>query len=121
MRIEACFDSHVHWPSAGEFFQRLRLAHLQSPEEIKNVKSTPQHKRGEWLLGFGWDDTRWPRKPHRTLLDQWYPEGPVALLRCDGHALWVNTEVLKRAGLWDDSARIVAGGRITEIKTGQGH
>ena len=119
MRIEACFDSHVHWPFAGEFYQRLRLGHLLAPEEIKAVKTTPQHKREEWLLGFGWDDNRWAQKPHRKILDEWYPEGPVALSRCDGHALWVNTEALKRAGLWDDSTMTVTGGRIERDTDGK--
>jgi len=95
----------------------LRLDHLQAPGDIKQTKSSPQHKRDDWLLGFGWDDNKWKERPTREILDAWYPDGPVALSRCDAHALWVNTEALKRAGLWDSTTEI-SGGRIE--RDGQG-
>jgi len=97
MRIEACYDSHLHWPALGEFAQRLSLRELKSPSEVCELKPEPHHFRGEWLIGFGYDDNRWSEKPHRRILDQWIPEKPVALTRCDGHALWLNTEALRRA------------------------
>jgi predicted amidohydrolase YtcJ len=119
VRIEACFDSHVHWPFTGELAQRLRLGHLVGPDAIRDFHTQPQHLRGEWLLGFGWDDTKWSTKPHRTVLDEWFPNGPVALSRCDGHALWVNTEALKRAGLWDNPELVIPGGRIERDTSGR--
>lgn len=118
MRIDACFDSHVHWPAVGEFSQRLRLDDLSSPREIKNVRPESSHFRESWLLGFGWDENGWTEKPHRRYLDDWFPNTPVALSRCDAHALWVNTETLKRSGLWTET-RDPEGGRIDRDETGQ--
>lgn len=111
MRIDACFDSHVHWAATGEFSQRLGLDHLQSPEEIKHLRPERHQFRGEWLIGFGWDDNKWTTKPSRHVLDEWFPNSPVALTRCDGHTLWVNTAALKLAGIEKDIPHI-DGGRI---------
>lgn len=117
MRIDACFDSHVHWPFTGEFHQRLKLGNLPAPDDIRKIKILPQFMRGEWLIGFGWNDNLWKERPHRETLDAWFPTGPVALSRCDGHAVWANTEALKRAGLWDLNKEI-PGGRIERDATG---
>jgi predicted amidohydrolase YtcJ len=119
MRIDACFDSHVHWPATGEFVQRLQLDHLLSPQEILKLRPEKQHFRGEWLIGFGWDDNKWTIKPTRELLDRWFPNSPVGLSRCDGHALWCNTEALKRAGLMGGVAPADSkGGRIERDEKG---
>ena len=101
MRIEGCFDSHVHWAATGEFSERLALQSLSAPAEVRRLKIENAHRRGEWLLGFGWDETSWPQKPHRSFLDAVYPNEPVAFSRCDGHALWVNSEALRLAGLFN--------------------
>jgi predicted amidohydrolase YtcJ len=119
MRIEACFDSHVHWAATGEFSQRLFLTGMKSPEDILNMKPEMHHSRGEWLLGFGWDDNAWKTQAHRRVLDQWYPDRPVALSRGDGHALWLNSEALRRAGLLGDAVADPRGGRIVRDETGQ--
>ncbi len=118
MKIDACFDSHVHWPFTGEFSQRLRLEQLQSPDDVKNLKPAPTHTRGDWLLGFGWDDTTWTQKPHRSVLDALFPSTPVVFSRRDAHASWVNTEALKRSGLWEHD-KDIAGGRIERDSDGK--
>lgn len=119
MRIEACFDSHVHWPFTGELAQRLHLQDLTGPDAVADIKLMPYHVRNGWVLGFGWDDTKWKGKPHRKILDNWYSGGPVALSRCDGHAFWVNTAALKQAGLWDNPELTIPGGRIERGEDGR--
>jgi predicted amidohydrolase YtcJ len=112
MRIDACYDSHVHWAATGEFMARLDLSELKSPREIAKLKISAQHNRGDWLLGFGWDENTWSEKPTRAHLDEVFPNTPVAFTRCDLHGLWVNTEALKRAGLLSVGPEQVEGGRI---------
>src|ERR1700743_2070580 len=112
MRIEACFDSHVHWAGTGEISNRLGLEALVAASGVRDLKILPQHMRGEWLLGFGWDENKWSEKPARAILDTLFPSTPVAFMRCDAHALWVNTEALKRAGLFNKDAAEIQGGRI---------
>jgi predicted amidohydrolase YtcJ len=116
MRIDACFDSHVHWPATGEFSQRLQLSPLTSPDDILKVPIQDSYRRGEWILGFGWDEAKWTEAPTRAVLDKWCPDRPVALSRCDGHALWVNTYALKLCQL--ERAFEVAGGRMETDSTG---
>jgi len=112
MRIDACFDSHVHWYGAGEIATRVNLASLKSPEELNQELIKNSHARGDWILGFGWDDNKWTEKPNRHHIDKIIPDKPAAFLRCDAHALWVNTEALKRAGLLNKNLPEIAGGRI---------
>ncbi len=118
MRIDACFDSHVHWAATGEFSERLRLDHLRSPADIAELKIEAMHSRGDWLLGFGWDEAMWPEKPTRQILDKRFPNTPVAFSRCDAHALWVNSEALKRSGLWQTEQAQGLGGRIEKGRDG---
>lgn len=126
MRINACFDSHVHWAAVGEFAHRLRLEGLTSPAEILKVQPDKHHFRGEWLVGFGWDQNKWNEQPHRRYLDQWFPHTPVMLTRVDGHAVWVNSEALRRVGVIDESGRIsgvhskdiLSGGRVETDENG---
>lgn len=119
MRIEACFDSHVHWQATGEFNERLQLQSLRRAEEILEIRPEPKHFRGDWLLGFGWDETGWPAAPHRRLLDRWFPDRPVALQRRDAHALWLNTEALKRAGFLSAPTPVISGGRLEREANGE--
>jgi predicted amidohydrolase YtcJ len=117
MRIESCFDSHVHWAAAGEFSQRLHLQELNDPAEILGIHPEVHHFRGEWLLGFGWDDNKWKRPPHRSFLDQWMADRPVALSRCDAHALWLNSAAIRLSGL--EQIKDVPGGRIVRDEKGE--
>lgn len=98
MRIENCYDSHVHWRATGDFAERIRLQSLKTPEDILKLEvpssSTP------WILGYGWsfsvDSLSFCTK---ELLDQWCKDRPVALSMSDGHSLWVNTKALELSGL----------------------
>lgn len=115
MRIEACFDSHVHWAATGEFSERLRLDGLRSADQILQVKPEARHYRGDWLVGFGWDENTWPVKPSRHHLDKWIADVPVALTRIDGHAIWLNTEAIRRSGVKDAQ---IQGGRVERDESG---
>lgn len=119
-KIEACMDSHVHWQATGEFSHRLDLSQLTNSHEILKIQPEPQHFRGDWLFGFGWDQTRWPQGafPSREILDQWQPNHPVVLSRCDGHTYWVNSAALKKAGLLDNKTLEIPGGKILRSESG---
>lgn len=121
MRIDACFDSHVHWLATGEFSGRLRLHEMLGPQDVERLQIQPSHHRGDWLLGFGWDDTKWTVPPHRQFLDAHFPHTPVIFTRCDAHAIWVNSEALRRAGLSSESIpelEALKGGRVERDAAG---
>ncbi len=101
MRIPNSFDSHVHWLSTGEHEDRLRLEQMKTATDVRDLEPKPIHFRGDWLIGFGWDQNNWSEKrfPTRHILDQVFPGFPVAFSRADGHAIWVNSKALEILGL----------------------
>ena len=126
IHIENCCDSHVHWQATGQQATRLLLHELESPEGIASVEVKGSHFQGEWLVGFGWDNNKWPGSeyPHRQILDQLFPEHPVSLSRADGHAVWVNSLALQRIGVLDDAGQVanipeMNGGKVVVDDSGQ--
>lgn len=94
-------DAHGHLVHFGLELGQPQLRHCRSPEECQEILRCWPPNRGEWLLGSGWNQERWepPRFPDAALLDAVFPDTPVVLRRVDGHALWVNSEALRRAGI----------------------
>lgn len=95
-RILNCYDSHTHYLATGQIASGLQLQSLKSAEEIGSLTLKPGFYRGEWLIGFGWDQNKWPAKefPDGTILDRFFPDNPVLFSRVDGHASWANTKAL---------------------------
>lgn len=56
---------------------------------------------GEWILGFGYDESDYPegRQPDRHDLDKVSATQPVFVRRCDGHSAAVNTVALQLGGI----------------------
>ncbi len=94
-------DAHGHVVHYGMELHQPQLRHCTSAEECLQQLRQWQPNRGEWLLGGGWDHERWnpPHFPEAALLDELFPDIPVVLRRVDGHAVWVNREALRRAGI----------------------
>lgn len=96
------YDSHVHWMYTGQVLRSWNLKTVKHPQEILDTPTESHHFRGDWIVGFGWDESLWPTdfKIHRLFLDQKFSNQPVFLSRNDGHSSWVNTAGLKKLGLW---------------------
>jgi predicted amidohydrolase YtcJ len=96
-------DSHAHLVSLGTTLMTMNVAGLQSAEEAAQLIAEQIRKNGStrWVRGRGWDQNTWQVKrfPTAEILDAVAPETPVYLLRVDGHAVWVNTKVMKLAGI----------------------
>ncbi|GHG87668.1 amidohydrolase [Comamonas sp. KCTC 72670] len=115
-------DAHGHLAGLGQGLVTVNLEGVDSKSEaLERVSSAPASAfQGEWLLGRGWDQNDWQDKafPSRADLDSRFPTRPVALSRVDGHALWVNGEALRRAGITRDT-KDPAGGRILRGADGE--
>jgi predicted amidohydrolase YtcJ len=111
-------DGHCHFLGYGRTLQEVNLDSTTSFEEvIERVKAfKPTNSRG-WIIGRGWDQNDWAEQtfPSRTALDSLFPATPVALQRIDGHAMLVNGEALKRAGI---SATTTINGGSIEFEKG---
>jgi predicted amidohydrolase YtcJ len=94
-------DAHVHFLAHAEKRQELnlfglrRFAHVAERLRAAVAKAQP----GEWILGWGWHDDGWEVRPTAALLDEIAPRNPVKLSRMDMHTWWVNSLVLKQAGI----------------------
>ncbi len=108
-------DAHAHLLGLGQSLQRVDLRGTASAEEcVQRVRAfAPSLPGGTWIRGRGWDQNDWDdtRFPDRALLDAAFPDRPVVLGRVDGHALWVDSEALRRAGI-DASTPDPPGGEI---------
>ncbi|MDP9200598.1 MAG: amidohydrolase [Gemmatimonadota bacterium] len=119
--VPGIVDAHAHLLGLGNTLRRVNLAGSASYDEvIERVKAWSKDvKPGEWILGRGWDQNRWPNKefPTNEVLSRAFPNNPVVLTRIDGHALLANAKAM-------DLARVSAatadpeGGRIIRLSSG---
>lgn len=104
LNVPNFFDSHVHWQAFGAKQNRLDLSEIKNPIEVKNLKPTSAHRRGDWIVGFGWNHHQFTAAqagvlPDKKILDDVFPNQPVSFSRVDGHVAWVNSMALKIAGI----------------------
>jgi len=101
--IKNLYDSHVHWMYTGQVHLSWNLKNISDPQQIIDSQALQNHRRGDWLVGFGWDENSWNPdfKIHRSFLDQKWKDQPILLSRNDGHSSWVNTAALKKLNLWN--------------------
>ena len=108
-------DGHAHLIGYADGLLEANLFGTTSWEDaVERVVKHQAEWPSEWAVGRGWDQNDWDSQafPDRTLLDAAFPDQPVALERIDGHALVVNGEALRRAGLLQGEAPAVEGGEV---------
>ena len=96
-------DAHLHLLFTGLSMQRVDVFEVKSIHEaVERVHTraalTPP---GQWILGNGWAQTSWGSDefPTAAELDEATRDHPVALSAKSGHAMWLNTLALQRAGI----------------------
>ncbi len=100
-------DGHCHFTGYGE--NLIRWADLKGclsfDEVIERLKVHDSLYPSEWLLGRGWDQNLWEEAefPDNEKLAEIFPEKKILLTRVDGHAVLVSKEVLKLAGINEDT------------------
>jgi predicted amidohydrolase YtcJ len=115
-------DAHTHLGSAGRDKLTLDLKGTDSLSELQQRLRTAasQHKPGEWIVGSGWDQTRWPEKtfPHRQDLDEVSPNNPVFLVHITGHVGVANSLALKHTEI-NEETKNPTGGEIERDTDGK--
>jgi predicted amidohydrolase YtcJ len=113
--VPGLIDAHGHLYGLGLSLDTVKLVGLATFDEaIGRVKSRAATAQpGEWILGRGWDQNRWPGKqfPTAAPLDAAVPDHPVWLRRVDGHAGVANSAAMRVAGV-TASTPDPEGGRI---------
>ncbi|MBI4495074.1 MAG: amidohydrolase [Chloroflexi bacterium] len=113
--VSGFIDAHVHLLHFARSLQQVNLEGLDSLEAIASrlAARIRRARPGEWIEGRGWNKNLWPGEsfPARAVLDRVAPRNPVLLGSRDGHALWVNSLALERAGVSAETPD-PAGGRM---------
>lgn len=95
-------DTHLHFLRFGLTFLQIRGNGKTKDEILLDVKEKAKLAQKEnWVRGRGWNETIWDDKklPLASDLDTVSKNNPVVLFRSDNHAIWVNSETLKIAGI----------------------
>ena len=101
--VPGFIDAHSHPGSSG--FQHLREVDcdLRSIKDIQDAirKRASQTPKGNWVLGFKYDDTKTNegRLINIADLDMTAPEHPVRIQHRGGHTIYVNSLAMKLAGV----------------------
>ncbi len=115
-------DAHCHLYGLGVDHDAVSVRALPSEQDTANVVGAAAANRppGEWVLGRGWDQNRWPGQqfPTKASLDAAVGDRPVVLRRVDGHASWLSSKALALAGI-TKTTKDPAGGKIVRDATGE--
>ena len=97
-------DAHGHFPASGINYY---IADLNSPP-IGTINNIPELiaslkqkyadiNAGEWLVGYGYDDTSIAEHRHITIqeLDAEFPDSPVFILHISGHMAVLNSRAFE--------------------------
>ena len=113
------YDPHAHFLGLGQMLDQADLVGATSYAEIIARLKTyrQQHPDALWIIGRGWDQNDWPAAdspvrgfPTNKLLDEAFPNIPVALTRIDGHAILANAKALRLARV--TGGTVLAGGDV---------
>jgi len=96
-------DSHAHFVDGSMLLSQVQLGDAVTREEFtRRVAAYARGlKKGEWVLGGGWDHEKFPgaTMPTREWIDAVTPDNPAWLDRYDGHMGLANSVALKLAGV----------------------
>ena len=101
--VPGFIDAHSHPAVAGRLHLRQVDCDLRSIEEIQGAirQRATQTPKGQWVLGFKYDDTktREGRPLTRADLDAAAPDHPVHIAHRGGHTAYVNSLAFTVAGV----------------------
>jgi predicted amidohydrolase YtcJ len=101
--IPGFIDAHTHLTSAGVKAKHVQLGKVGSVEEAVQFLKTavPKYPKGEWILGYNWDESGWTKKRFIEAkdLDPISDDHPIMATRVCGHLASVNNLGLKKLGI----------------------
>lgn len=111
--IPGFHDGHGHIMS---YAKQKMVANLYDAtsyyDMLMRVEEFHEKNPSEFIVGRGWDQSLWDVDtfPTNALLNERFPDIPVALTRVDGHSMLVNDVLLQLTGL--DTMASIAGGEV---------
>jgi predicted amidohydrolase YtcJ len=102
-------ESHGHLMGLGHGELNLDLSGIKNYEEMVAMvaDAVDKAKPGEWILGRGWHQSKWDKKPEKVVkgfqtherLSAVSPDNPVYLRHASGHAGFANARAMEIAGV----------------------
>jgi predicted amidohydrolase YtcJ len=96
-------DAHVHFSDGGAALKAVQLNDAASLKEFvrRIAEYAARLPAGEWMRNGDWDELKWSpaNLPTRQDIDAASGGHSVSIDRYDGHAILVNSQVLKLAGI----------------------
>ena len=96
-------DAHTHITHAGLRKSHVNLSGAKSLEEAQQAlrRAAEEKAPGEWIRGYGWDESKWPVREYPTKkdLDEVSTKHPIAIDRMDEHLTSMNTLAIERLGI----------------------
>ena len=116
-------DSHCHFLWMGVAMKTMVLLNDTTNIQealLRVVKRVKDAKPGEWIIGRGWDESKWAENRYLTKhdLDVISPDNPVILSRVCGHLVSVNTKAMEMAGITRDT-QDTEGGHVDKDENGE--
>lgn len=111
MIIPGFIESHMHFFLSALVNEKI-IKMIEGNSEVACVQSLLRQlntdSSNDWIIGLGWYYPEWENKglPTRKLLDQYFPEQPVAMISADIHTLWLNTKGLQKLNLSKETINI---------------
>ena len=116
-------DAHVHIGQSALTKLAIDFTDVTSLEEFQQrIRAAIKDRApGEWITGFGWDQTLWPgrRDPNRADLDAVSTAYPMFFARVDGHVAIANSLALKIAGVTTDTPQPGTGHIVRNAQTNE--
>jgi predicted amidohydrolase YtcJ len=106
--LPGLIDAHHHFLWMGiRMIQTISLRDTKSlAEAVGKVKQkVSKAEEGEWVLGGGWDESKWVERHYVTKfdLDAFSKDNPIMLTRVCGHLITLNSKALDIAGITKDT------------------
>ncbi|MBC7849835.1 MAG: amidohydrolase [Chitinophagaceae bacterium] len=121
-------EGHGHIHGLGSSLRNLNLMNAKNWDEILKMvaDAAAKAKPGDWIIGRGWHQEKWDKKPspeflgypYYDQLDKVSPNNPVLLTHASGHSSYANGIALKIAGI-NNRTKNPTGGDIVKDSEGK--
>ena len=115
-------DSHSHIIAVAQTLMIVNLSDANSKEEfieiLKDYIQNNPPKNGEWIIGFGYDNTRYENEEHPTKfdLDMVSKDIPIFISHASGLIATTNSKALEAFGYVGTSYEVPEGGVVRTIE-----
>ncbi len=114
-------DPHGHITAIAQTLMIVNLSECNSKEEfmaaLRDKMENNPPKEGEWLIGFGYDNTKFEGEEHPTKfdLDTITAEIPMFISHASGHIAVGNSKGLELMGYVGEDYRVPEGGVVRTV------